>query len=110
MLNVNQTLVLLVVLILLYLITLPASYKITENIMGTPDMSPIEEPADFSDFWYRPYGLNMYTNFPFWNTQIGTTRNMSYDLRGDIPIPRGQTGPWLNSSREGPIMNRPLMS
>lgn len=45
----------------------------------------------------NPY-WNGYTNFPFWNTPLGTTKNMSYDLRGDpLVIPR-QTFPWNNSS------------
>lgn len=26
--------------------------------------------------------INTHTNFPFWNTQIGTKRGMIYDLRG----------------------------
>ncbi len=48
-----------------------------------------------------------YTNFPFWNTQLGSKRNMSYDLRGDVPIRRQYTGPWLQASQT-PIYNRPL--
>lgn len=49
-----------------------------------------------------------YTDFPFWNTQLGTTRNMSYDIRGDVPIKKMYTGPWLQSSQT-PIYNRPLV-
>lgn len=46
--------------------------------------------------------------WPWWNSQIGTTRNMSYDLRGDpFPIPRYNVGPWNNSSIS-PIYNKPL--
>ena len=48
-----------------------------------------------------------HTNFPFWNMQLGTTRNMSYDIRGDIPIKRTLTGPWLNPETR-PIYNKPL--
>lgn len=51
--------------------------------------------------------LSTHTQFPFWNTQIGTTRNMSYDLRGDIPPHLYYTGPW-NISPHYPIYNRPL--
>ena len=41
---------------------------------------------------------NGYTNFPFYNTRLGNTTNMSYDLRGDPGvIPRTQF-PWNNSS------------
>jgi hypothetical protein len=46
----------------------------------------------FYPFW------NGYSNFPFNNTNLGTTKNMSYDLRGDpLVIPRTQF-PWNNSS------------
>lgn len=32
---------------------------------------------------------NGYTNLPWWNTSLGNTTNMSYDLRGDpLRIPR----------------------
>lgn len=48
-----------------------------------------------------------HTNYPFWNSQLGTTRGMSYDLRGDIPIPRSYVGPW-NIGTRSPIVNRPL--
>ena len=51
--------------------------------------------------------LSTYTEYPFWNIQIGTKRNMSYDLRGDIPIPMHYVGPWLNSPHI-PIYNKPL--
>ncbi len=53
-----------------------------------------------------PY-THTYTNFPFWNTQIGSTRNMSYDLRGDVPIPY-QIIPPFNMSSIVPIQNKPL--
>ena len=62
---------------------------------------------DLGEYDLDNYYLSQSTQFPFWNTQIGTTRNMSYDLRGDIPIPRYNVGPWLNSSTT-PIYNKPL--
>jgi hypothetical protein len=34
-------------------------------------------------------------------------RNMSYDLRGDIPIPFRPVSPW-NNPEVGPIINRPM--
>lgn len=114
MLTIRQTVILLVILILLYILTLPSMYKIRETIANIYDNGPTEV---FGDFWYRPYGYNMHrgypfhyrthTNFPFWNMQLGTTRNMSYDLRGDMPIHRTPTGPWLQSSVT-PIKNKPL--
>lgn len=54
--------------------------------------------------------LGTHTNFPFWNTQLGSTRNMSYDLRGDAPIgpiDRSVVGPW-NIGSTTPIYNKPL--
>lgn len=50
---------------------------------------------------------NGYTNFPWWNTPLGTTKNMSYDLRGDpLVIPRTQFV-WNNSSLF-PIYNKSI--
>lgn len=40
--------------------------------------------------------------------QSGNTRLMSYDIRGDMPITRYYTGPWMNPET-GPIYNRPLI-
>lgn len=51
--------------------------------------------------------LYTHTMFPFWNTQIGSKRNMSYDLRGDAPIPIVTTFPF-NQSSTFPIRNKPL--
>jgi len=53
------------------------------------------------DRWYiEGYGQ-------IWWNSSGTTRNMSYDLRGDpFPIPRAYF-PFNNSSLS-PIMNKPL--
>ena len=62
-------------------------------------------PAYYYDYYYPDY-YNTYTNFPFWNTQYGTTRNMSYDLRGDYYIPKMWTP--FNMSSYIPIINRPL--
>lgn len=47
-----------------------------------------------------------YLEFPWWNS-TRSTRNMSYDIRGDIPIPKTYIGPW-NISSYAPIYNRPL--
>lgn len=46
--------------------------------------------------------------FPVWNAPTRSTRNMSYDLRGDVPIP--DTGFWspFNMSTLRPIQNKPL--
>ena len=36
---------------------------------------------------------------PLWNYPTRHTRNMSYDLRGDVPIWPYYIGPWLQSPR-----------
>ena len=35
---------------------------------------------------------------PYWNIPTRHTRGMSYDIRGDVPIPSYDVGPWNNSS------------
>lgn len=51
--------------------------------------------------------LNGYTNFPWWNTSLGNTANMSYDIRGDpLVIPR--TNFIWNNSSTYPIYNPPI--
>ena len=44
-----------------------------------------------SDAWLASRGL-----LPWWNS-TRSTRNMSYDLRGDVPVPVYNTGPWWRS-------------
>lgn len=52
---------------------------------------------------FEKFGLQMHqaffdhTNFPFWNTRIGQTTNMSYDLRGDPIIIPKRNFLWNNS-------------
>lgn len=55
---------------------------------------------------FYPYATNIY---PIWNVPTRSTRNMSYDLRGDVPIP--DTGFWspFNMSTIRPIQNTPLI-
>ena len=69
---------------------------------------PVHQAFNFDPYYNSiiPY-YGDYTNFPFWNTQIGQTTNMSYDLRGDpIVIPR-TTFAW-NNSDIFPIYNRSI--
>lgn len=51
--------------------------------------------------------VSTHTGYPFWNSQIGSTRNMSYDLRGDVQIPYLMNLPFNMSSRI-PIQNKTL--
>jgi len=55
---------------------------------------------------YDPY-FDTHTNFPFWNSQLGSKRGMSYDLRGDVPIPYSMQFPF-NMGTRTPIINKPL--
>lgn len=52
----------------------------------------------FNDEYFEPdYAwLNNYNLMPWWNS-TRNTRNMSYDLRGDVPITPYYVGPWYNS-------------
>jgi len=78
-------------------------YKINESY--APYISYYS--ADGQDSPFYDY-YDTHTDFPFWNTQLGSRRNMSYDLRGDIPIPYSYTGPWNNPSRF-PIINKSIL-
>lgn len=69
--------------------------------------------------WFRVEGL-MFPDRPMMSTSSnpgyyhagpiygGTTRGMSYDIRGDPYIPYQQMGPWNNASRF-PIRNRRMV-
>lgn len=52
----------------------------------------------FNDTDYQPdYAwLSQNNLMPWWNS-TRRTKNMSYDLRGDVPIIPGPVGPWNNS-------------
>jgi len=54
--------------------------------------------------------LSTYTNYPFYNYQLGNKSNMSYDIRGDVPIDPLYIYPsaFLNSPTF-PIYNKPLV-
>jgi len=83
------------VLFYIYLIILDVLYY--ENFMvywSGPPVSPMPNVDD-------------YTNWPFWNTRLGQTSNMSYDLRGDpLRIPKY---PFMwNYSTLTPIYNKKL--
>ena len=51
--------------------------------------------------------IDDHTNWPFWNSRVGQTTNMSYDLRGDpLVIPKY---PFMwNYSTLTPIYNKKL--
>jgi hypothetical protein len=67
---------------------------------------PLINPADssYSDGYYIPFE-NGYTNLPWWNTSLGNTSNMSYDLRGDPSILPRTNFVW-NNGTNFPIYNQ----
>lgn len=67
---------------------------------------PLINPAYSGNWWsYFIPNSNGYTNFPWWNTPLGNTTNMSYDIRGDpFPIPR--TNFVWNNGTNFPIYNQ----
>lgn len=46
----------------------------------------------FALLWYFLFRENFLNHT--YRISTGTTRNMSYDIRGDVPIPMGYVGPW----------------
>ncbi|QKF94546.1 hypothetical protein QKU48_gp1088 [Fadolivirus algeromassiliense] len=96
-------------LILLLLLFIPTLFN---NI--DPFFAPVDRPyyrhADYPRFHRADLDdiyLNTHTNFLFWNTQLGNKRNMSYDLRGDVPYPHFMWTPF-NMASTVPIKNKPL--
>ena len=67
-----------------------------------PLINPYDSP--YYNGYYIPWS-NGYTNLPWWNTSLGNTSNMSYDLRGDpLIIPRINFA-W-NNGTNFPIYNQ----
>ena len=90
------------IIILLFVLTLFYTYILyinpsNEYFMVYWSGNPVSPMSNIAD----------YPNWPFWNTRIGQTSNMSYDLRGDpLPIPKYPT--MFNYSTLTPIYNRHL--
>lgn len=60
----------------------------------------------FAILWYVTVRENFLTHT--YGISTGTTRNMSYDIRGDVPIGgMSNVGPW-NIGTIRPIRNRPM--
>jgi hypothetical protein len=86
-------LILIIILIFFYI----NQGSIYENFMVYWSGGPVQ-PLDNIDY---------YPNWPFWNSRVGQTSNMSYDLRGDpLVIPKY---PFMwNYSTLTPIYNKSL--
>lgn len=86
-------LILIIILVLFYL----NQGKIYENFMVYWSGGPV-----------RPLtNIENYPNYPFWNSRVGQTSNMSYDLRGDPLIIPKYPFMW-NYSTLTPIYNKTL--
>jgi hypothetical protein len=69
---------------------------------------PMYPLVNSQDWFYRFFPtFNGYTNLPWWNTSLGNTTNMSYDLRGD-PLVIPKTDFVWNNSSTIPIYNPPI--
>jgi len=73
--------VVIIIAIIFFILYFFSSPKI-ENYVYVPDAS---------DYLYYPY-------YPYWNASTRHTRNMSYDLRGDVPITQQAWFPFNMSS------------
>lgn len=69
---------------------------------------PLINPSDspYLNGYYIPFS-NGYTNLPWWNTSLGNTSNMSYDIRGDPSIIPRTNFVW-NNGTNFPIYNQPV--
>ena len=85
------------IILLFYLFALFKDLNINENFNNKIYL--LEYPNNTSD--------KTHTNFPWWNSQIGTKKNMSYDLRGDIS-PADYINFPFNMSTIIPIINNSI--
>lgn len=94
-----------IIVILLFVLILFYAYTLYIN----------QDNEDFMVYWSGGPVANIpnvasypnFVNFPFWNTRMGQTSNMSYDLRGDpLTIPKYLT--MFNYSTLTPIYNKQL--
>lgn len=87
--------ILILVLILIFFYVNQDNYY--ENFMVYWSSGPVQPLDD----------VNYYPNWPFWNSRVGQTSNMSYDLRGDPLIIPKYSFMW-NYSTLTPIYNKSL--
>ena len=89
----------------------------SKSIGDDVKVEPFYNPWDrlFHPYWSSNIGLPYNRGLPYFWASTGTTRNMSYDIRGDPYIPytgAGQglvnTSPWYQSTIR-PIRNRQMI-
>lgn len=111
----NLVLILILLLVILYInknnfIEMFDAYQTFQSFIPINaykyPFNPLIKPLQMYDwFSYFIPESNGYTNLPWWNTRLGNTTNMSYDLRGDpLVIPR--TNFIWNNSDISPINNQ----
>ncbi len=88
-----------ILLVLIFLLITFLLYSLTKTVTYDLFSPYISNNSNY------PYWDNE-SSYPFWNSQR-STRNMSYDLRGDVPIPYFMNLPFNMSSRV-PIQNKTL--
>lgn len=97
-------LILLLILIIAYIaVSYIISYEIEppKNIENIASVNYNDDDYANVSYYYDPrsYDVGFLSRaglLPWWNS-TRFTRNMSYDVRGDIPVPVYYVGPWLNS-------------
>ena len=96
----NLALLFVCILVACIIVFLPVilNSKEVENFYG----SSIPYPYYSNPHYFR----YPFSRYPFWNTTRSTT-NMSYDLRGDVPLSYTYVGPW-NNSELAPVVNMNL--
>ncbi len=107
--------ILILILVLLYLNQnvwiemFSATYQTFQSYIPTNGFKfPMYPLVNSPDWFYRFFPtFNGYTNLPWWNTSLGNTTNMSYDLRGDPLVIPPTEFVWNNSSTF-PIHNPPI--
>lgn len=91
--------------LLLILEWLTFNSKVNPQLSGT-DIESFYNPLSINNRLFRSYRWNL--GLPYWWASTGTTRNMSYDLRGDPYIPYMPVSPWYQSTIR-PIRNRRMI-
>lgn len=90
--------VIILLILLLYLFTKSDKPKIYETLCANLEYN--HKYNKYNKYLATPLGAlqGTHSNFPFWNTQLGSKRNISYDLRGNIPVTLKHIGPYNVSS------------
>lgn len=82
------------------------------NIASDLLPKPAVSQTDFAEFAPKSLSAQNFVDATAWigvDTQGSSLKNANYQLRADIPIPRVDIGPWMNSTIEsGDLARKPL--